>query len=105
MVALHVYPGALPQAAMLNCAFGAERASRTPSWSNLKKTAATFRIAAACFSCVSRELLLLRVVHFLHCLAHVFVRLLHRIEFLLLLRREERPDLGGRAVEQGVHLV
>jgi hypothetical protein len=34
-----------------------------------------------------------RVVHFLHRVAHVLPRFLHVIEFLLLIRRQERPDL------------
>jgi len=33
------------------------------------------------------------------------VRLFHRIEFHLLLRREERPDLGAGAFHEGVHLL
>ena len=32
-------------------------------------------------------------MHFLHRLAHVFVRFFHRIELLLLLRREQWADL------------
>src|SRR5437763_44313 len=59
--------------------FSRRRSRRHKLWGERanKRAAATFRIAAACFSCVSRKLLLLRVVHFLHRLGHVFVRLFH----------------------------
>ena len=38
-------------------------------------------------------------------IAHVLMRLLHRIEFLLLLRRQERPNLRHRVVHDGFRLL
>src|SRR5437764_9329055 len=85
--------------------FSRRRSRRHKLWDEQanKRAAATFRIAAACFSCVSRKLLLLRVVHFLHRLGHVFVRLFHRIVFLLLLGREQRADLRAGAFHERPH--
>ena len=50
------------------------------------------------------KLLFLGVVHFLHRLVHVFVRLFHRIEFFLLLRGEQRTDLRAGALQDRLHL-
>jgi hypothetical protein len=41
----------------------------------------------------------------LHRFAHVFVRLFHRVVFLLLRRREQRPDLGAGAFHDRVRLL
>ena len=51
------------------------------------------------------KLLFLGVVHFLHRLVHVFVRLFHCVEFFLLLRREQRTDLRPGAFHDRFHLV
>jgi len=58
-----------------------------------------------CFSLLQPNLLFLGLVHFLHRLVHVFVRLFHRIEFLLLLRCEQRTDLCAGAFHDRPHLL
>jgi len=51
------------------------------------------------------DLLASRVAHFFARVAHVLMRLLHRIEFLLLLRRQERTDLRHGVVHDGFRLL
>ncbi len=50
------------------------------------------------------SLLLTRLMHGLHRVHHVFVRLFDRIEFHLLLRCEERADLRGGVLHHGAGL-
>jgi len=44
-------------------------------------------------------------MHILHGLMHFFVRFFHRIELLLLLRREQRANLGTCILHYRLHLL
>ena len=46
-----------------------------------------------------------RTVHFLHRVPHVLASFLQVVEFLLLIRRQERTDLRHRFVEDRVSLL